>query len=108
MIVLFAGVLGAITGRFVSDAFRFGFIGGLLLGVLGYGVAVFALSLGIRVPDAVLFFVCVSAGGIIGGLIPAMLQRWRAASSRRRVVVLLFGLALLVALAVRWRTVSTR
>jgi len=44
LLVVLAGLLGAVTGRLVSDAFRFGFVGGLLLGVLGYFLAVFAFG----------------------------------------------------------------
>ena len=106
LLVLLAGILGAVTGRLVSDAFRFGFVGGLLLGVLGYYFAVFALSLGIKIADETFFFVCVSAGGVIGGLIPTTLHRWRQASFRSHMSILLVGVGLLVILTFRWRTVS--
>ncbi len=106
LLVVHAGLLGAVTGRLVSDAFRFGFVGGLVVGVLGYLLAVFAFSLGIRIADKTLFFVCVSAGGVIGGLIPAMMHQWRRASFRSHMSILLVGVGLLVILIIRWRTVS--
>ena len=106
LLVVLAGLLGAVTGRLVSDAFRFGFVGGLLLGVLGYLLAVFAFSLGIKIADKTLFFVCVCAGGVIGGLIPTTLHRWRHASFRSHMSILLVGVGLLVILTFRWRTVS--
>ncbi len=106
LLVGLGGLLGAGTGRLVSDAFRFGFVGGLLLGVLGYLLAASACSLGIRIADNTLFFVCVSAGGVIGGLIPTMLHRWRRASFRSRLSILLVGIGLLIVPAFRWWTVS--
>jgi len=106
LLVGLAGLLGAVTGRVVSGAFRFGFVGGLLFGVLGYLLAVFAISLGIKIADKTLFFVCVSAGGVIGGLVPTMLHRWRRASLRSRMSILLVGVGLLIILTFRWWTVS--
>ncbi len=106
LLVVLAGILGAVTGRLVSDAFRFGLVGGLLFGMLGYLLAVVAWCLGIKIADKTLFLVCVSAGGVIGGLIPATLHRWRQASFRSHMSILLVGVGLLVILTFRWRTVS--
>lgn len=106
LLVVLAGLLGAVTGRLVSDAFRFGFVAGIVLGVLGYLLAAFALCLGIRIADKTLFFVCVSAGGVIGGTIPLMMHRWRRASFRSHMSILLVSVGLLVLLIIRWWTVS--
>ncbi len=108
MLVVLAGILGAVTGRLVSGAFRSGLVGGLLLGVLGYLLAVFAVSLGIKITDKTLFFVCVCSGGVIGGLIPTTPHWWRQASFRSRISILLVGFGLLITLTFRWWTVSTQ
>lgn len=109
LLILFGGLLGAVMGRLVSDAFRFGFVGGILFGVFGYLTAVVARSLGIRIGDTPLFFLCVSAGGVvggvIGGLVPTVVPRWRQLSFRSRIRIVLVGFCLLVTLVVRWRTV---
>jgi hypothetical protein len=76
LLVALASSLGAVTGHFASDAFRFGLVGGLLLGVLGFQLAVTASSLGVKMAAETLCLVCVSAGGVIGGLVPTMLHRW--------------------------------
>lgn len=104
LLVVLAGALGAVTSHLVSGAVRAGLVGGLVLGVLGYLVAVFAVSLGIVIDDTTLFFVCVSLGGVTGGLIPTALQRWRQTSAQRRTVILLVGSVLLVPCTIRWWT----
>ena len=106
LLVVLAGILGAVTGHLVSGAFRFGSVGGVLLGVLGYLLAVFASSSGIKIADKTLFFVCVCAGGVIGGLVPTMLHRWRRASFRSRMSISVVGVGLLVIVTLRWWTVS--
>lgn len=106
LLVLLAGILGAVTGHLVSGAFRFGFVGGLLLGVLGYLLAVFAVSLGVKTADRTLFFACVCAGGVMGGLVPTMLNKWRHASLRSRLGLVLAGSCLLVLLTMRWKSIN--
>ncbi|BBO34506.1 hypothetical protein [Lacipirellula parvula] len=106
LLVALACALGAATGHYVSGAFRLGLVGGLLFGVFGFHLAISASSLGAKVAEETLCFLCVSAGGVIGGLTPAMLQQWRRASARTRRSLLLAGVALLLLAAWRWRAVS--
>jgi hypothetical protein len=108
LLVALASILGAVTGRLVSGAFRFGLVGGLLLGVFGFHLAVTASSLGVKVAEETLSLVFVSAGGVIGGLVPTMLHQWRRASFRSHMSILLAGVGLLILLAWRWWTVSTQ
>jgi hypothetical protein len=108
LLVALASILGAVTGRLVSGAFRFGLVGGLLLGVFGFHLAVSASSLGAKIAEETLCLVCVSAGGVIGGLVPTMLRRWRRASFRSHMSILFAGVGLLILLAWRWWTVSTQ
>ncbi len=108
LLVALASALGAVTGRLVSGAFRFGLVGGLLLGVFGFLLAVTASSLGVKIAAETLCLVCVSAGGVIGGFVPTMLHRWRRASSRSHMSILLAGVGLLILLAWRWWTVSAQ
>jgi hypothetical protein len=108
LLVALASSLGAVTGHLASGAFRFGLVGGLLLGVFGFLLAVSASSLGVKIAAETLCVVCVSAGGVIGGLVPAMLHRWRRASFRGYVSILSMGVGLLFLLAFRWWTVSTQ
>jgi hypothetical protein len=108
LLVALASTLGAVTGHLASGAFRFGLIGGLLLGVFGFHLAVSASSLGVKMAAETLCLVCVSAGGVIGGLVPTMLHRWRRASFRGRMGILSLGVGLLFLLAFRWWTVSTQ
>jgi len=108
LLVALASILGAVTGHLVSGAFRFGLVGGLLLGVFGFHVAVSASSMGIKIAAETLCLVCVSAGGVIGGLVPTMLHQWRRASFRSHMSILLVGVGLLILLACRWWTVSTQ
>ncbi len=103
MLVLLAGLLGAITGRLVFDASYLGLVGGTLFGVLGYLMAGLLWSLGIRIADKVLFFICVSAGGVVGGLIP-VLSRWRCASFRSRMSILAVCVGLMIFSVFRWWT----
>lgn len=106
LLMMLAGILGAVTGRLASDAFRFGLVSGLLFGAIGFLLAAVVWCLGIRIPDRTLFLVCVSAGGVIGGLIPTTLQRWRQASFRTHMSIVLVGFGLLVIFTFRWWTVS--
>ena len=106
LLIALASALGAVTGHFVSRAFRFGLVGGLLLGVFGFHLAISASSLGVKVAEETLCFISVTAGGVIGGLVPAMLQRWRRASARTRRSLVLTGVGLLLLIAWRWRAVS--
>lgn len=106
LLVVLAGILGAVTGHFVSGSFRLETVSGVLLGVLGYFLSVFASSLGIRVADRTLFIVCVCAGGVIGGVMPTLLHRWGQASFRTRMCTLLMGIGLLIVPTLRWWTVS--
>lgn len=106
LLLALSGILGAVTGHLVSGAFRVGLIGGLLLGVFGFQVAVTASSLGAKIAAETLCLVCVSAGGVIGGLVPAMLHQWRRCSSQIRMGILSVGAGLLILLAWRWRAVS--
>lgn len=106
LLVALASILGAVTGHLVSGAFRFGLVGGLLLGVFGFHLAVSASSSGIKIAEETLCLVCVIAGGVIGGLVPTMLHRWRRASFRSRMSILLVGAGLLMILTFRWWTVS--
>lgn len=106
LLLALGGILGAVTGHLVSGAFRVGLLGGLLLGVFGFQVAVTASSLGAKISAETLCLICVGAGGIIGGLVPAMLYRWRQLSSRIRRCILSVGIGLLILLAWRWRVVS--
>lgn len=106
LLVALASALGAATGHYVSGAFRFGLVGGLLFGVFGFHLAISASSLGAKAAEETLCFLCVCAGGVIGGLVPAMLQRWRRASARTRRSLLLAGVAMLLLVAWRWRAVG--
>jgi hypothetical protein len=108
LLVALASILGAVTGQLVSGAFRFGLVGGLLLGVLGFHVAVTASSLGVKMGAETLCVICVSVGGVIGGLVPTMLHQWRRASSRSHKSILVLGVGLLMLLAWRWWTVSVQ
>jgi hypothetical protein len=108
LLVALASILGAVTGRLVSGAFCFGLIGGLPLGVFGFHVAVSASSLCVKVAEETICLVCVSAGGVIGGLVRTMLHQWRRASFWSHVSILLAGVGLLILLAWRWWTVSTQ
>ncbi len=104
MLVLLAGLLGAITGRLVFDTSNVGLVGGTLFGVLGYLLAGLLWSLGIKIADKTLFFICVSTGGVVGGLIP-VLSRWRRASVRIRMGILLVCFSLMVFSGFRWWTI---
>lgn len=106
LLLALAAVLGAITGRLTSGDVRFGLVGGLLLGAVGICAALAALSIGVRAPDAALCFVCVTAGGVLGGLLPTMLRKWRRASARSRSGLVLAGVGLLALFAWRWQTVA--
>jgi hypothetical protein len=75
--------------------------------VFGFHLAVTASSLGVKIAAETLCVVCVSAGGVIGGLVPTMLHRWRRASFRGYMSILLVGFGLLILLAFRCWTVST-
>jgi hypothetical protein len=108
LLVALASILGAVTGRLASGAFRPGLIGGLLLGVLGFHLAVTASSLGVKIAEETLCLVGVSAGGVIGGLVPTMLHQWRRASFRSHMSIRLAGVGLLILLAWRWRAVSSQ
>lgn len=106
--MLLAGILGAATSRIVSDSFRFGTVCGLLLGVLGYYLAIFTLALGIKVADQLMVLAFVGAGGIIGGLVPTTWHRLRRASFRSRMSILFVCVCVLVLLTLRWRAVSEK
>jgi hypothetical protein len=108
LLVALASILGAVTGHLVSGAFRWGLVGGLLLGVFGFHLAVTASSLGIKIAAETLCLVCVSAGGVIGGLVPTMLHQWRRASFRSHRSLLLVGVGLLIFFVWRWWTVRTQ
>jgi hypothetical protein len=108
LLVALASILGAVTGRLVSGALRLGLVGGLLLGVLGFHLAVTASSLGVKMAEETLCLVCVSAGGVIGGLVPTMLHQWRRASFRSQMSILSVGVGLLVLLSWRSWTVRTQ
>lgn len=106
LLLALGGILGAVTGHLVSGAFRVGMIGGVLLGVIGFLVAVTASSLGAKIAAETLCLVCVSAGGIIGGLLPVMAHQWRRCSAGIRVGILTLGAGVLMLLGWRWRAVS--